>query len=83
MKILLSMAFISNSILLTTLNILENKSHAFERGDCTITVHNFNKTQQRYHIKQKGLSEKVQISLIRVYELHSLGALTFYVITFS
>ena len=23
-----------------TSNILENKSQAFERGDCTITVHN-------------------------------------------
>ena len=34
------MTFISISILLKTSNILENKSHVFERSDCTITVHN-------------------------------------------
>ena len=37
-KILLLM-FISIS--LKTSNILENKSHVFERSDCTITVHNY------------------------------------------
>ena len=31
--------FVSISISLKTLNILENKSHVFERSDCTITVH--------------------------------------------
>ena len=41
------------------------------------------KTQQRYHIKSKKNSvEKIQISLIKVYELQ-LGAFTYYVITFS
>ena len=39
-KILLLMTFISISISLKTLNILENKSHVFERSDCTIIVHN-------------------------------------------
>ena len=38
-KILLLMTFISISISLKTSNILENKSHVFERSDCTITVH--------------------------------------------
>ena len=40
LNILLLMTFISISILLKTSNILENKSHVFERSDCTITVHN-------------------------------------------
>ena len=34
------MTFISISISLKTLNIIENKSQVFERSDCTITVHN-------------------------------------------
>ena len=40
-KILLLMMFISLSISLKTSNILKNKSQAFERSDCTITVHNY------------------------------------------
>ena len=39
-KISLLMTFISTSISLKTSNIYENKSQAFERSDCTITVHN-------------------------------------------
>ena len=38
-KILLSMTFISIPISLKTSNSFENKSHVFERSDCTITVH--------------------------------------------
>ena len=38
-KILSLTTFVSISISLKTLNILENKSHVFERSDCTITVH--------------------------------------------
>ena len=34
------MTFIFMSISLKTLNILENKSQVFERGDCIITVRN-------------------------------------------
>ena len=34
------MTFISNSISMKTSNIIKNKSHVFERSDCTITVHN-------------------------------------------
>ena len=34
------MTFISISISLKMLNILENKSQVFERSDCKITVHN-------------------------------------------
>ena len=40
MKISLLMTFISISISLKTSNILENKSHGFERSDRTITAHN-------------------------------------------
>ena len=39
-KILLLMTFVSISISLKTSNILENKSHVFERSDSTIAVHN-------------------------------------------
>ena len=38
-KIFLLMMFIS--IPVKTSNILENKSHVFERSDCTITVHKY------------------------------------------
>ena len=38
-KILLLMRFVSISISLKTSNILENKSHMFERKDCTNNVH--------------------------------------------
>ena len=34
------MMFVSISISLKTSNILENKSHVFERSDSTIAVHN-------------------------------------------
>ena len=34
------MTFVSISISLKMLNILENKSQVFERSDCKITVHN-------------------------------------------
>ena len=39
-KILLLMTFISISISLKTSKNFENKSQAFERSDCLITVHN-------------------------------------------
>ena len=39
-KILLLMTFISISMSLKTSRIFENKSQAFERSDCLITVHN-------------------------------------------
>ena len=39
-KILLPMTFISISISLKTSKFFENKSQAFERSDCLITVHN-------------------------------------------
>ena len=35
------MMFSSISISLKTSNILENKSQAFDRSDCTITVQNY------------------------------------------
>ena len=39
-KMLLLMTFTSISISLKTSKIFENKSQAFERSDCLITVHN-------------------------------------------
>ena len=51
------MTFVSISLLLKNSNFLENKSHVFERSNCTITLHDDLyyklKTQQRCHIKSK------------------------------
>ena len=41
LKILLLMTFISIFISIKTSKFLENKSHMFERSDCTITVHDY------------------------------------------